>query len=560
MTISNFKFFLISTLILQFGNLFSQQWGEYTFYSLKGTNTAVLLDTNGTLFKAWTFPTTDKTGYSSYVLQGGTVLRTVARTGNSFNGGPICGQVQKVDWNNNVLWNFVYSTTTYCSHHDICPMPNGNVLLIAYESKTAAEVTAAGSTSNIIMWPDKIVEVKPTGLNTADVVWEWHAWDHLSQNVDAAKSNYQSSIVNHPELLNINYKTTKDWMHVNGVSYNAELDQIAISSHNMNEIYIIDHSTTTAQAASHSGGNSGKGGDILYRWGNPAAYGASGTAVFNVVHDAHWIPKGCPREGYLVGFNNNGVSTTKSAVDFVNPPRYGYNYDITLGSAYLPSTYSKRYPCNGYTSNEGGSQQMPNGNVLITIALSGNVYEIDSNGNTLWSKTLTGSTAKAFRYTGCYILGTPAIPTITQNGNILTSSNTVGNQWYFNGSAITGATAQTYTATQNGNYQVKGIHGANCESALSTAIAVNASGINNGNDATSIRIYPNPSNGRIIITGIENRSNTTITIYDALGKFLLNMPFNNELDLSSLESGFYYISLKNNELDLSTQKISIIKP
>ena len=91
MTISNFKFFLIFSLILQFGNLFSQQWGEYTFYSLKGSSTAVLLDTNGTLFKTWTFPTTDRTGYSSYVLQGGTVLRTVARTGNSFNGGPICG-------------------------------------------------------------------------------------------------------------------------------------------------------------------------------------------------------------------------------------------------------------------------------------------------------------------------------------------------------------------------------------------------------------------------------------------------------------------------------------
>lgn len=95
--------------------------------------------------------------------------------------------------------------------------------------------------------------------------------------MNPSAANYQTSIVNHPELLNINYLTQKDWLHCNGVDYNPILDQVVISSHNTNEWYVIDHSTTTAQAASHSGGNSGKGGDFLYRWGNPAAYQATGT-------------------------------------------------------------------------------------------------------------------------------------------------------------------------------------------------------------------------------------------------------------------------------------------
>ena len=184
-------------------------------------------------------------------------------------------------------------------------MPNGNVLLISYESKTQAELTAAGGTVTLAsIWPEKIIEVQPTGATTGNIVWEWHVWDHLVQNVNASSGNYQTSIVNHPELLNINYNTTKDWMHMNGIDYNPILDQIVLSSHNMNEWYVIDHSTTTAQAATHSGGNAGKGGDFLYRWGNPAAYQATGTKILNVTHDAHWIPEGHPNAGRLVGFNN----------------------------------------------------------------------------------------------------------------------------------------------------------------------------------------------------------------------------------------------------------------
>jgi hypothetical protein len=152
-------------------------WGDYTLIANQNGTSVSLIDLSKTVYKTWNL--TGKTGYSTYLLPSRELLRAVARTGNSFTGGPICGEVQKVDWNGNITWDFIYSTTTYCTHHDICPMPNGNVLLISYESKTKAEVDSAGCSFSNIMWPDKIVEVQPTGATTGNVVWEWHAWDHL---------------------------------------------------------------------------------------------------------------------------------------------------------------------------------------------------------------------------------------------------------------------------------------------------------------------------------------------------------------------------------------------
>lgn len=462
-------FLIVCTLLLSSpGIAISQQWGEYTLYAIQNQTTAYLIDTNGTTYHTWTFSSSKKTGYSSYLMPGGTLVRTVARQGNQLNGGGMTGEVMKADWNGTVLWDYVHSSSTYCLHHDICPMSNGNVLLISYEVKTAAQATQAGCSQNITIWSEKIIEVQPTGSTTGNIVWEWHVWDHLCQNYNATKDNYVTSIVMHPELININYNTSQDWLHMNGIDYNEDLDQIVISSHNLNELYVIDHSTTTAEAAGHTGGNSGKGGDILYRWGNPAAYSASGTNVYHVPHDAHWVSKGCPNENYLVVFNNNGISMSQSTIDLINPPYDGYNYSITPGSAFAPSTYTIRQNCSGHSNNESNSQQLPNGNMLICMFQSGYIYETNPAGTTIWSKSLSGGCSQAFRYSACYVNGTiPATPTISQNGDSLISSIATTYQWYFEGSVIPGATAQIYEPPQNGTYQVKVTNASGCESEIS---------------------------------------------------------------------------------------------
>lgn len=398
--------YILTVLLCMMAEVNGQAYEGYTLYFPQNGTKAYLIDLSLNVYHSWTFPSNQKTVYSTYLLEDGVLLRTVEHAGNYFQGGPISGEVQKVDWNGTVLWDFVYSTQDYCTHHDICAMPNGNVLLIAYERKTAAQVIQAGGTMNGEMWPDKIVEVQPTGTNSGTVVWEWHIWDHLIQDHDASKSNY-GVVAEHPELVDVNYKINKDWVHMNGIDYNPTLDQITFSSHNLNEVYVIDHSTTTTEAASHSGGNSGKGGDILYRWGNPLAYRASGTANFNTVHDAHWVSADDPiHPNMLAGYNNHGGASGKTCVDVFDPPYNGYTYSYTPGTAYQPTTYSSRITYSGaYSSNNGNSQQLPNGNTLICIGMSGYIYEADQNGNVVWSKTVGGQLPQSFRYPPCYVTG-----------------------------------------------------------------------------------------------------------------------------------------------------------
>ena len=541
----------------------AQQWGDYTLYSM--STTSKLVDTTGTAtgtttgtaFKTWS-GLTGSSAYGSYLLPGGYLLRTIKA--GTMSGGGMTGRLQIVDKSGTITWDYTYASSTYNLHHDVCPMMNGNFLVICYEVKTAAEATAAGSTSNISIQSEKIMEIKPNGLNGADIVWEWHVWDHLVQNVDASKANYQSSIVNHPELLNINYKTTKDWMHMNGIDYNPVLDQIVVSSHNLNEIYVIDHSTTTAEAATHAGGNAGKGGDFLYRWGNPAAYGATGTAVLNVVHDAHWVPEGYPNGGNLVAFNNGGTSSF-STVDQVTPPLNGYNYNLTLGSAYTPTSYTSRIVATSKTSNKGNSQQLPNGNTLICIALSGLIYEVNPSGTTLWQINAGGDPSQSYRYSKCYYdNAAPAVPTITKNGNALVSSAASSYQWFKNGQKIIGATSQTYTPSADGIYLVKTTDANACIYQYSAGYKYAiVSEVEDVNLNELISIVPNPSTGTFKIEGALALGDFTVTVSDMSGQNVFEGSNTNSINLDNLRQGLYLVSINTSHSGKVVRRVSIEK-
>jgi hypothetical protein len=402
--------------------LFGPEYSKYTY----------LLNMDGKIVHTWKSDYIQ--GLAAYLLENGDLLRLDLPYSNPrFSEGGVAGRVEKFDNKSNLLWEFEYSNDQHCLHHDIEPLPNGNILMIAWEVKTPDEAIAAGRNPNNVgyIYPDHIIEVKPNGSSGGDIVWEWHIWDHLIQDFDPTKDNY-GVVADHPELIDINYckyPNSPDWNHVNSVDYNGEFDQILLSVKHFDEIWVIDHSTTTEEAAGHIGGRSGKGGDILYRWGNPQAYSA-GTASdrkYFEQHGAIWVEKGYPGEDNILVFNN-GVGRAYTSVDEIIPPvDDNGNYFYTLGEAYGPDEQIWIYTKDDLNSWTLSSvQRLPNGNTLICSGNQGLFLEVTPEKEIVWQyrnilpNPFANGVARIFRYSKDY----PGIPerkskSINLNGNDL---------------------------------------------------------------------------------------------------------------------------------------------
>jgi hypothetical protein len=318
-------------------------------------------------------------------------------------GGGEGGRIEEYDWNGNLVWQLDYSTNNYMQHHDIRKLPNGNILMLVVEKKTYAEVLAAGFDPSKLnseiqqkgfMLPDCVVEIEPVYPSGGNVVWEWHTWDHLIQDFDPGKPNY-GNVAAHPELVDCDgdhRNLPLFWNHMNSIDYNATFDQIALSVRGNSEVWIIDHSTTTAQAAGHTGGLRGKGGDLLYRWGNPLTYGAGtiSNQKYFQQHDVEWIRAGCPGAGNLICFNNGiGRTPNYSTVDEITTPVDAQgNYTYTTGTAFAPSNFTWSYtaspPESLYSENISGAQRQPNGNTLICSGTVGEFTEVTAQKEIVW--------------------------------------------------------------------------------------------------------------------------------------------------------------------------------
>lgn len=382
----------------------AQVFDGLAIYNPVYSRTVSLIDTNGQLVNSWSCTTTP--GYTVYLMPDSTIWRPGAYSGASMRGGVYGGLIEQYNWNGDVIRSFLWSDQNHQQHHDIHPMDNGNILLLAWARKTQAEARAMGRV-NISgeMWPEEIVEYDPIADS---VVWEWRVWDHLIQDVDSTKPNY-GVVREHPELLDVNLGTLfmyGDWVHANIVEYSEERDEIITSSHFLNELYVIDHSTTSEEARGHTGGRHGKGGDIIYRWGNPQNYGHgdSSDQRFFVVHGANWIPPGHIGAGSILVFNNGdrpGSQNDYSSVEEITPPLDSEDhYYRHPDSAFGPAEPSWVYQNPGvfYSGHMSGAYRMPNGNTFITEAVSGRLSEVTYDKRVVWQRPTTAWNGRAIKY------------------------------------------------------------------------------------------------------------------------------------------------------------------
>jgi hypothetical protein len=375
-------------------------YSGYTLISPLQSTSTFLIDMEGRVVKTWEAGSTPSS--LAYLLESGNLLRAGLAPNAAFRTAGTGGKMQEFDWNGELVWDFAYGTATITQHHDFARLPNGNIILLVKVKKTAAEAIAAGRIPSTVegteVQPDSLIEIKPSGKNGGEVVWEWHLWDHLIQDHDKEKANY-GDVAAHPERVDINFNVTAgrranpDWTHFNAVAYNADLDQVVVSLRNFSEIWIIDHSTTTREAAGRTGGRSGKGGDLLYRWGNPRAYRA-GTAQDQRLygqHDSHWIPKGLPGAGHLLIYSNGDTrpGARYSTIEEIVLPvdangRYTMGADKKYGPERATWTYSAANPTDFYSVNISGAQRLPNGNTLICAGAPGIIFEVTPQNRVVW--------------------------------------------------------------------------------------------------------------------------------------------------------------------------------
>jgi len=485
-------------------------------------------------------------GSAAYLLEDGRLLRcnSFGFTANPiFPAGGAADVIEIRDWDNSLLWSFTLSNDTARLHHDVTMLPNGNILMLVWDLKTTEEAIQAGRDPATIgqeaIWADRIIEVEPIGTDDYNIVWEWQIWDHLIQDFDETKDNY-GVIAEHPELVNINYHDgtgDADWLHTNSLDYNTFNSQIILSAPSLGEIWIIDHTTSTEEAATHAGGWSGKGGDLMFRWGNPETYGA-GTPDDKKLffqHDVRIMDlelTGDPNYGKIMVFNNRNGGGTYSSVHIINPLFDGctWNFVSNADGMFFPDDFDWSYsydpPTQMYSNILSSAQRLSNGNTLICSGFQGWMFEITPDEEVVWE------------YKNPFIVGNP----VDQG----TSSSFPGISSVFQLKRY----SPSYPAFEGRDLE----EGDYIEGNPNPIAPCGGIGINDITES-NCHIYPNPTSQYLHINN-QDELIQDIVIYHLNGTIIHEAKPNStnyQLAIQQWATGVYYVRINNNRL----QKILI---
>jgi len=288
-----------------------------------GAGETRLIDSAGSVLHTWESNISAPSGTAAYLREDGLLLRSGQR-----NDIPAVGflpgswsTVQLVEMDGTVVWEYTQQVAGELTfHHDLKPMVNGNILVTVWELLPVAEMEALGwEAVNGVngVWMEKIQELEPNlSDGSTTVVWEWALENHLAQDLDANRANF-ADVGAQRGRVDINFSAairSGDYFHISGIDYSEERDEIVLCPNNIDELWVIDHSTTTAEAATSTGGARGQGGELIYRWGNPQVYdfhnGSTEPSFLRRAHDPRWCVNPDSGEIQLTVHNNDRVDDT----------------------------------------------------------------------------------------------------------------------------------------------------------------------------------------------------------------------------------------------------------
>lgn len=342
-----------------------------------------LIDKEGAVLHTWNIPTDLR--FDAQMLPDGRILANLEQalggTQTRFYG----GELKIINPDGTFDWEMTWSGLTTISHHDLEMLPNGNILFIAVDGYDPVSAATMGYSAGTALLSESLIEVDPA---TQEVVWRWNAADHFIQDHDSETANFGDP-AQHPERIDLNYGPVLDFQagdvfHANGIAYDAGRDLVFLSVNNYSEVWVIDHATTTEEAA-------GSGGDLVYRFGNPEAWrNAAAARLFWTQHHPNFIAEGLPGAGHLMifmnGFPYQGRTLEQSVV-----------YELALpgeltqapGVANEPTVFWSWTHEDLYGHHLGSAQRLPGGNTLITEGDYG-YWEVTGDGQVAWKYNYEG--------------------------------------------------------------------------------------------------------------------------------------------------------------------------
>lgn len=349
----------------------------YTLLAPQDSKSTYLLDMQGKVVNEWR---SEYPCFYAELLPNGNMLRhsRIPEAGPNFGGA--AGLLEEFDWTGKKVWEYkCYTPDKEVSHHTFEVMPNGNVLVLVWEYRSYDDAIAKGLDPNKKgrtmfrdgvkmgngqmvqgIWPDVIREVEH---GTGKTVWEWKAWDHIGTGPGKLDINAFCDLGNIMRVL-----SGPDWTHFNGLAYNPQTNEVAITSRNLGEVYVIDYKSD---------------GDIKYRWGNPANYG-EGEYPWGYAKDGDqklWGPHApdWTDEGTLSIMDNgcyrpSGNYTRAVELDPKTSKVVWQWAPMGVGAA----------ASNFYSAFQNGAQKLPGGNWIITTSTPGHIIEVTKDKNIVW--------------------------------------------------------------------------------------------------------------------------------------------------------------------------------